>query len=168
MEKKDEQIFFDYEDANKFNLLLAVDEKEVLYYKINEFSTDSKNFLDFIKELNVTLLKKKYNNYVLILDNLSAHKTSELIEYYSNNNINVIFNAPYASYFNAIELAFRVIKKIYGTLFSSSNSLKNKVIEILSSEEFKKSLKNNYAQTLNEYIKFYESIKDKNLNQLYK
>ena len=56
--KKDEQIFFDYEDANKFNLLLAVDEKEVLYYKINEFSTDSKNFLDFIKELNVTLLKK--------------------------------------------------------------------------------------------------------------
>jgi len=78
-------------------------------------------------------------------------------------------NTPYSSYFNAIELAFRVVKKkIYGTLFSSSNSLKNKVIEILSSEEFKKSLKNNYAQTLNEYIKFYESIKDKNLNQLYK
>ena len=101
------------------------------------------------------------------MDNLSAHKTNELINFYATNKMNIIFNSPYLSSFNAIELAFRGIKsKIYGSLFKSSNSLKIRVVEILSSNNFISSLKNNYAQTLNEYIKYFDNIKDKNLSGL--
>ena len=99
-----------------------------------------------------------------ILDNHSSHKTNELVEYNANNNINILFNSPYISFFNSIELSFRFIKKkIYSSVFSSSKSLGSKVIEILESLEFKNSLKNNYAITLNEYIKYYDFIKEKNL-----
>ena len=123
--KKDDEIFFDYSDVKRFNLILAVDDNQVLYYKINTNSTDSKSFLEFMKELKIKLSNINYPNYILVLDNLSSHKTEELLEYYANNNINVVFNSPYISYFNAVELAFRVIKKkIYSILFSSSNSLK--------------------------------------------
>ena len=140
--KANEEIFFDYEEFKKFTLILAVDDNNVLHYKINTCTTNSESFLEFVKELNMKLLNLNYNNYVLILDNLSSHKTKDLIEYYAKNKINVLFNAPYLSYFNAIELAFRTIKKkIYASLFSSGNSQKERVIEILSSEEFKKSKK---------------------------
>ena len=98
------------------------------------------------------------------MNNHSSKKINELVEYYANNNINVLFNSQYISFFNFIDLSFRVIKKkIYSSIFSSSKSLESKVIEILESPEFKKSLKNNYAITLNEYIKYYDFIKEKNL-----
>ena len=95
--KANEEIFFDYEEFKKFTLILAVDVNNVLHYKINTCTINFESFLEFIKELNMKLLNLNYNNYVLILDNLSSHKTKDLIEYYAKNKINVLFNAPYLS-----------------------------------------------------------------------
>ncbi len=95
-----------------------------------------------MKELNKKLNNIKYGKYVLFLDKLLSHKTNDLIEYYSNNRINVIFNSPYISVFNSIELAFRSIKrKIYVSLFYSLESIESRIINIITSEEFKKTLK---------------------------
>ena len=35
----------------------------------------------------------------------------------------------------------------------------------MTSQEFKKTLKYNYAETLNEYVKYYEKIKNFNFNK---
>ena len=134
---------------------------------MNTCNTNTESYLEFIKELNMKLLNLNYNNQVLILENLSSHKMKDLIEYYLKIKINIHYNVPYISYFNAIELAFRYLTKIYTSLLSIINSQKERVIEILSSEEFKKSIRNAYSQTLNEYVIFFEEIKDKNLNNLY-
>ena len=58
-----------------------------------------------------TFLKQKgYNKYVIILNNLSSHKTKKAINFYQSNNMNIIFNVSYCSYFNCVELAFGVSK----------------------------------------------------------
>ena len=49
--KNDEEIYFNYENNKKFSLIMAVDESSVLYYKINDFSTNSSRFLEFMQEL---------------------------------------------------------------------------------------------------------------------
>ena len=128
--KKGEEIYFDYENIEKFSLNMAVDENNVLNYKINKVSTNSDIFLDFIKELQKKLNDKHYPEYVIVLDNLAAHKTNALIEYYAKNKINIIFNSPYLSSFNSIELAFRGIKKKYMVHYL--------IIQILLKVEFPK------------------------------
>lgn len=47
------------------------------------------------------------------MDNLSSHKSSKLMEFYDKHKINVLFNTPYLSNFNAIELSFRNLKKFF-------------------------------------------------------
>lgn len=163
--KKDEEILFNFNDCKRASIIMAVDENDVIFYQINKENTSSEKFLEFMKELNKKLYNIKYGKYVLVLDSLSSHKTNDLIEYYSNNRINVIFNSPYISVFNSIELAFRSIKrKIYVSLFDSLESIESRIINIITSEEFKKTLKYNFAETLNEYIKYYEKIKNINFN----
>ena len=54
-------------------------------------NTDKTTFLDFMKELIKILNDKKIRPYVIILDNLSCHKTKELLDYYYENKIIVIF-----------------------------------------------------------------------------
>lgn len=165
--KKEEDAFCYFKEIKKSNLIMAVDKEQVLHYNISIQSTTSSVFLNFIQELHQKLLKMNYGKYIIVLDNLSSHKTQEVIEYYYKNRINVIFNSPYMSKFNAIELSFRFLKKnIYNSLFSSINSLDSRIVELITSNEFKKSLKNSYAMTLNEYINFYNSIKEKNFNNV--
>ena len=163
--KKDEEILFNFNDCKRASIIMAVDENDVIFYQINKENTSSEKFLEFMKELNKKLNNIKFGKYVLVLDNLSSHKTNDLIEYYSNSRINVIFNSPYTSVFNSIELAFRSIKrKIYASLFDSLESIESRIINIITSEEFQKTLKYNFAETLNEYIKYYEKIKNINFN----
>ena len=101
------------------------------------------------------------------MDNLSCHKTEKMIEFYSKNKINVIYNSPYLSQWNSIELAFRALKKkYYHKLFATKNELKNYVISILESEDYLKALILNFDETLKEYRKFIIENSDKNLNHL--
>ena len=44
------------------------------------------------------------------MDNLSVHRTKKLMEFYKDKKLNIIFKCIYRSNFNAIELAFRIIK----------------------------------------------------------
>ena len=98
------------------------------------------------------------------MDNLASHRTAKMMEYYNNKRINVIFNVTYRSNFNAIELAFRVIKiKIYKNLYESIDSVIDDVKNIIYAKEFSISLKKNFIETLNVYLSFYENNKYRNL-----
>ena len=104
---KYEQIYFKV-DTKKRNLIAAVDNKSVIYYEINEENTDESIFLKFMKNLKIKLELMNISNFVIILDNLSCHKTQVLKNFYIEEKINVIFNSPYHSDFNCIELFFRI------------------------------------------------------------
>ena len=103
----------------KLNLLMAVSEKQVIYYKISEINTSGEQFLIFMKDLIDKMDDNDKKHSIFIMDNLSSHLTLELFQFYFNNDLKVLFTIPYKSTFNMIEKVFRHIKnntykKIYG------------------------------------------------------
>ena len=144
--KNDQDIHYDIKESKKINLILAVTSNKVVYYKMTNESTDGNAFKSFMSELYNKLSELEKKNYVFFLDNLSSHSTPELFEFYNNNNMKIIFNAPYKSSFNMVELAFRHIKRETYTYL------------------FKIKLKYFYQSTLKEYIKFNDLNNFINLN----
>ena len=112
-----------------------------------------------------TINDQGIKNYVIILDNYSAHKTKALFKYY----VDILFNSPYMSKFNSVELAFRNIKRhLYTKCFSSMSLTINELKLILDSLNFSKSIKGNFKETLEEYILYSNKEKKANLNSLAK
>jgi len=64
-----------------------------------------------MKELLEVLTKKNMKPFLILLDNLAVHKKKELLHFYKDNKVNIVFNSPYISKFNAIEFTFRDLKK---------------------------------------------------------
>ena len=144
---------------------MAIGKSKVFQMTINKENTSSIVYLNFLKELYQKLQKEKNKRYVIILDNLKLHKTKEVIAYCVEKKINLVFNVPYQSVFNAIELCFRTIKKvIYSNLYDSIDDLKDKLNNLIEEESFTKSLLYNYKETLYEYIYYSENHKYDNLN----
>lgn len=87
-----------------------------------------------MKEVMEILSKKVNKKYVIVMDNLSSHRTNKLMDFYYENRINIIFNAVYHSNFNAIELAFRAIKlRIYKKLYKSFDGVLKDIKNMLLS-----------------------------------
>ena len=102
---------------------------------------------------------------VIILDNLKIHKTKDVISFCIEKKMNLIFNIPYQSPFNAIELCFRSIKKIiYSKLYNSIDELQKDIETITNDNKFNKTLLFNYKATLKEYLFFSDKYKENNLN----
>ena len=95
----------------RINLIMAINDEKMLYYEINKNSTYEESFYEFMEKLNDVIKKEKIYPCVVVIDNLSCHKTEKLIEFYTTNKINVIFNTYYISSFNSIELSFRNLKR---------------------------------------------------------
>ncbi len=167
LRKVNEQIYYKYDKLSKLNLLMAVNKDGIIYYEINEESTTQESFLNYMNNLVNKIKENHKENYVIIMDNLSVHKTSKLMEFYKNNKVNVLFNCPYLSEWNCIELAFRALKKqYYKKIFPSVEELKVYVIDILNSDNYAKTLSLNFCETLREYKKFIIENKNTNLNLL--
>ena len=163
--KKEENFIVDISPKKKFNLLMAIFQKGVLHFKLNKDSTNENNFLEYMKELINVIKEKKIFPYVLILDNYSAHKTKQLYEFYIENKVNVVFNAPYASNFNAIEYSFRELKRIlYSRIYKAENELIDDVKNILNSEWIKNKIYLNIFEAFKNYLMFYNEEKEINFN----
>lgn len=162
-----DNIYFNMGTRTKKNLILVVSDNEVIYFKITDENTNEKNFLSFMKELEEIISKSIKDKYVIVMDNLSCHRTKNLLNYYKDRKINVIFNSPYMSNFNAVEFAFGAIKiKLYNNLYESMEATIKDVENILKDENIKFTLLHNFIETLGNYLDFYEINKEKNLNNL--
>ena len=160
-----EEFLFSDTQKKKCNLLLAVGTDSVIHYKILEENTNSYIFLGFMKEIKEILETKKNNKYVLIMDNLKSHKTDEVIKFLSESKLNTIFNAPYCSMFNGVELAFRAIKKFtYSHVYENIKDIIDDVKKLLDAEDIKKTLYYNYKETIEKYLLYSNDKKDINLN----
>lgn len=163
--KKEENVYQNCNFFKRKNLIMTISNEEVIYYEISDESTDSTVFLNYMKNLKNIIEQKDINNYVIVMDNLSSHKTKELLEFYSKNKINIIFNAPRMSNFNSIELIFRSIKNIlYKQLFSSINDTQKKLEEIIKNIHAKKTLLFNYKETLSQYLTYIQNHENFDFN----
>ena len=163
--KEGEEIYNEIKDSFKVNLLMAINTKKILYHKITTENTDGKIFCEFLNEFIETLNDDEKNNSLIILDNYSSHLVSECFKIFNKYKLKVLYSVPYRSNFNQIELVFRSIKNItYKELFSSVENLKEKIEQIIKSEELNKTIQLLFKETLNNYINFIEEYKTFNLN----
>ena len=81
--------------------------------------------------------------------------------------MNIVFNSPYVSKFNAIEFTFKDLKKIiYSKVYSLEENLIKDVQQILNSESFNKKTEVNIRESCLNYLSFYEEQKNLNVNNL--
>lgn len=143
----------------RINLILAINKKEILlahYYK-NETVT-SKEFLAFLKDLRNTISKKEMDRSILILDNATYHCSKDIKKYAKDEKIRILFNVPYKSTFNAIELCFHLIKnKIYKEINANISKLENRINFLINDEDINKNIKKLYLKTIYNYKEFYEN-----------
>jgi transposase len=157
----------DISSKKRFNLIMACNKNGVVHYIIDTQNTTKKSFLEYMKELLDVINKKNIKPYLIVLDNLSVHKTKDLFQFYKDNKINIVFNSPYASKFNAIEYTFRDLKKnLYSKIYSNEEKLLNEIKEILNSKWFNDKVENNIREACSNYLSFYEEQKNINLNNL--
>lgn len=143
---------------------MAVTDDDVIHYAFNKQNTNEANFIEFINHLEHKIKKKGITHYAMVMDNLSVHKTKALMDIYQEQKMNIIFNTPYLSSFNCIEFAFRTLKKkIYTRVYEDINQIIEYSSEYMESKEFKNCLKNNYKDTIQNYIIFSEKYKSFNL-----
>lgn len=154
------------ETKKRYNLIMAISENGIVYYELNIANTDEKIFINFIDKLVKKIHEKSIDNFAIFLDNLSVHKSSKLIQFYVENGINIIYNTPYASFFNSIELAFRGLKNIlYKNIYESIDKVIKDVHKILNSENFQNTIKYNLKETIQQYLIFFENYKNMNFNK---
>ena len=165
--KPKEEIYFDLPKKEKVNLLMTVSDDDVIYYSFIKENTNEKIFIKYMEDLEKVIKLKNIGPYAIIMDNLSVHKTKALIKFYEEKKINVIFNSPYLSNFNAIEYAFRRLKKkIYSKIYNCIEDIISKSSTFIESSDFKSCLKFNFKETLQNYITFSEKYKYLNLNNI--
>lgn len=90
----------------RYSLLMATSNKKIVKYLLQEGSIKKEHYINFMLELD-----KENSNYIYLIDNASIHKSKLAMEIYSKNKMNVIFNAPYQSEFNPIEMVFSLLRK---------------------------------------------------------
>ena len=108
--KRDQIIYQNINDKKKINLLMAVSQNKVYHYMITKESTNNTIFKKFMVELVEKMTEEERKNSFIILDNLSCHLTSDLFSFYKDSKLKVLFNVPYQSLWNMIELVFRLVK----------------------------------------------------------
>lgn len=163
--KSGQTIYYDIKDNIKLNLLLAVTQSKVLHYKIVNENIDSGKFEEFLGELCEKLTDDEKRKYIFFLDNCTAHNTAKLFEFYNKQKMKVIFNTPYRSNFNMVELVFRHIKReTYTHIYNTDKEIIAIIDDILREKGIGKKLTSFYKNTLDTYLNYIYSNKFVNLN----
>ena len=71
-------------------------------------------FMTFLKILKTFLIENnnfEFKNVVLMLDNLSWHRTSKIIDLWQKYSFNIWYIPPYFSLFAPVELVFEILKR---------------------------------------------------------
>ena len=141
----------------KINLILAINSNEILlgnYYK-NE-SISSKEFIEFIEDLIKNYNQQKINETIFICDNAKYHLSKEVKKYFKEKKLKFLFNVPYKSNFNCIELCFNLIKNIlYKEIYKNIKDLENRICFLLDDKELNQHINKIYVKTLKVYRQFY-------------
>ena len=98
---------------------------------------------------------KEQNDNIIIMDNMTSHLTSDMFETYNKYKLKILFNVPYKSMWNMIELVFHTIKNItYKKLYKNIKDLENDINNIIKSGKIEETLFSLYQETLTHYANF--------------
>lgn len=86
---------------------MAISNRNVIHYVIYEKSINGVKYLNFIKDI----INEYGNEYTLLMDNATIHKTKIFKEYSKNEKIDILYNIPYNPETNPIEMIFCPVKK---------------------------------------------------------
>ena len=92
-------------NKKRCTLLAAINNKQLVSYKIIDGSVNTDIYLNFIKE-NTNIFK----NNEIYQDNARIHHAIKVKEYAAKNNIKLKYNPAYTPEFNPIELFFNKCK----------------------------------------------------------
>ena len=137
----------------RFTFLGASSEKKIENYTFVNGSMKTDNFIKFITKLTI-LDKDKQNIY--FMDNATIHKSIKFKKFIETTGIIVVYNAPYHSEFNPIELVFSLLRK---ELQKGNNKTKDDIINIINN--FKNNMNNNKSNVLNKIFKHSFKCMDK-------
>lgn len=163
--KPKEEIYFSQTQRQKWSLIAGIGDKGYLFYQLAKGNTNSKIFINFIKELTKDLNHKNIIKPIIVLDNAKYHKSKIVKKYLKKNKINIIYNVPYASSFNAIELLFRDLKnRLYKKIFSTIEEVEMYTNNLLQRTELNELIPKLMKETLEEYWRYYDKYKNENYN----
>lgn len=94
-------------NRKRINVIAAIDSNNKIFYKLINGSVNTIEFNNFIKELPWT------ENSILIMDNVSFHKSKVVLDSAKEKNFELIFIPPYTPDCNPIENVFSVVKNSY-------------------------------------------------------
>lgn len=106
---KEKNIFGKQRDRVSTNLLLAASNSKVIHYKFLDGSNTSDTFYLFIKEVN-NITKNCYSK-VYLMDNCKIHQTEQVLKYFKENQIELMFTLRFYPLYNSVEYLFSILKK---------------------------------------------------------
>jgi transposase len=139
--------------GERYSLLVASTNEKILSFKMCKKGVKTNFFIDFMKELKeLDPENKKY----YLLDNARVHKTKKFNEYLKENNMNMVYNAPYHSETNPIENIFSMFRNYLNRQPNKSElELKESIenfIKIDNKDKFK-NIFNHSCNMINDFIK---------------
>lgn len=102
------------------------------YHILPVAKLNSYTFVGFLK-----YLWKKYKKFVLVLDRASYHKSGVVNRFLASTNgdIKLVFLPPYTPQLNAIEIQWRVLKRLLaGRYFETIEEIRNAIRHIVNNE----------------------------------
>lgn len=104
------------------SLLCVIDLNGVVTYKYKSGAFRTEDFVNFINEQLLPYFSI-YPNKILIMDNASFHKSTQVQDTLRRNAINFKYLPPYSPQLNPIEEFFSMIKSIFKTLRTNNRNL---------------------------------------------
>lgn len=164
--KADEVKYGQIDDRKKVNLIMAVSNRKIYHYMLTYENVNTEIFKKFITDLAENICKEEQNANIIIMDNMTSHLTSQMFETYNKYKLKILFNVPYKSMWNMIELVFRTIKNItYKKLYANIKNLENDIKDIIKSGKIEESLFSLYQETLANYSNFINKNRYYDLNK---
>ena len=115
-------------NPKKYSVLMAINNKKIISSKIYEENVNKKIFYKYMKEE----LLPKIKNKCIVMDNVSFHKSKEIIELIRESNNSILYIPPYSPNYNPIEGVFHILKYKIRTKNEEINkiNIKNTIKEI--------------------------------------
>ena len=109
----------------KYSLVMAVSNSKIIDFHIKKKSIKGKDYLKFLKKLK---RRDPNGNNTYLMDNCTAHRSNDLMQYYKEQKMHVLFNVPYHSETNPIETVFSILKN---TLNRTKNDTYEDIVNVL-------------------------------------
>lgn len=139
----------------RYTILMASNNKKILHYVLCEQGIKTDSFIDFMKEL-----KSKNNNKetYYLLDNMITHKTKKFKRYALENELTMVYNAPYHSETNPIENIFSMFRNRINR--SENNNLE--CLKKITDEFIKENNESKFSNIFNHSVKMIETFINNN------